>query len=211
MLKKILDINGPIMQFLLTLFDLMYLQLLTLICCIPLITIGASLTAMHRVCYKLVQQESAGITREFFYGFKTNFKSATPIGLLYLIFLLFLLINNYIVYVRNFTFTNPLTFLLPIIDLFYIASSIWIFIISFRYNNSFFQSICLSFKFFVFTPLQTLLMALLAFLPAIAGIFYESILPVCLLLGLSLPAYISALIYSPILKHIEEISYASKT
>ena len=44
---RIFDMDSPVMRFLGRLADLMILNLVTLLCCLPVVTIGASLTAMH--------------------------------------------------------------------------------------------------------------------------------------------------------------------
>ena len=71
------------------LVDLVWLNFLTVLCCIPLVTIGASLTAMYAVALKMVKNEEGGITRDFFRAFKGNFKNATRIWLVVMLVLCF--------------------------------------------------------------------------------------------------------------------------
>ena len=79
---KIFDLDSPLMNVLNKMADLMWLNILTLICCIPVITAGAALTSMHYVALKIVRNEESYITRSFFKSFKTNFRQATLIWLL---------------------------------------------------------------------------------------------------------------------------------
>ena len=79
--------------------DLMILNIVFLICCLPVVTIGASLTALHYVTLKMVRNEESYIVKSFFKSFKQNFKQATIINLIMLLFggLLYLdlnIINN---------------------------------------------------------------------------------------------------------------------
>ena len=69
---KIFDLDSPLMNVLNKMADLMWLNILTLICCIPVITAGAALTSMHYVALKIVRNEESYITRSFFKSFKTN-------------------------------------------------------------------------------------------------------------------------------------------
>lgn len=55
-------------------FDILLLNILWLICCIPVITFGASTTALYYVMMKLVRDEENGIVRGFFKAFKENFR-----------------------------------------------------------------------------------------------------------------------------------------
>ena len=56
-----------------------------LICCLPIVTIGASLTALHYVTLKMTRNEESYIIRSFFKSFKQNFKQATIINLIMLV------------------------------------------------------------------------------------------------------------------------------
>ena len=59
--------------------NLMMLNFLTLLLCLPVITAGASLTAMHYVLLKIVKDEEGNIPEQFFRAFKMNFRQATII------------------------------------------------------------------------------------------------------------------------------------
>ena len=70
--------------------DVCCASLLWLICSVPIITIGASSTALHAVMQKLCRDEGSGMTRIFFHSFKRNFRQATCIWLMMLVFLVVL-------------------------------------------------------------------------------------------------------------------------
>ena len=61
--------------------DLMLLNILFLVCSLPIFTIGASFTAMYYVTLKLAENEEGYIARGFLKSFKQNFKQATIIWL----------------------------------------------------------------------------------------------------------------------------------
>ena len=65
--------------------DLICLNVLWLICCIPVITIGASTTALYTVMLRLVRNEEGYIFRGFFKAFKLNFKQSTIIWIILLL------------------------------------------------------------------------------------------------------------------------------
>ena len=64
--------------------DLIMLNVVFLICWLPIVTIGASLTALHYVTLKMTRNEESYIIRSFFKSFKQNFKQATVINLIML-------------------------------------------------------------------------------------------------------------------------------
>ena len=82
---KFLDIDGPFMSLLTAIADMIILNLLTLFCCLPVITAGAAFTALHYVVLKQVRGDSPYVIRSFFKSFKQNFLQATGIWLFCLI------------------------------------------------------------------------------------------------------------------------------
>jgi len=79
-----LSIDSPIMRFLGKIADLMIVNVLTIICSIPIFTIGPALTAAHYVCLKIVRKEEGYVIKNYFKAFKENFKQATVIWLILL-------------------------------------------------------------------------------------------------------------------------------
>jgi uncharacterized membrane protein YesL len=80
------------MSFLNTVFDLMFLNILCFVCCIPIITIGPALAAKYDVAMRIVRKEEPTIFRPFFRAFKNNFKQSIIIWSVLLVacFLLFI-------------------------------------------------------------------------------------------------------------------------
>lgn len=64
--------------------DLILLNILFLITCLPVFTIGASVTALYTLCFRLMREEYSGIVKSYFKALKDNFKQATVIWLLLL-------------------------------------------------------------------------------------------------------------------------------
>ena len=53
------NMDSPVMRFLSRVCDLMILNFMCLICCIPIVTIGASVTALYSVTLKMVRGEES--------------------------------------------------------------------------------------------------------------------------------------------------------
>ena len=69
------------MRYMNRLADLMILNLLFLLTSLPLFTIGASLTAMYTVCFRLGTDREGGTFRDYFAAFRENFGQATKLWL----------------------------------------------------------------------------------------------------------------------------------
>ena len=85
MLQGLFNYDNPVWRFIGKLGDLILLNILWIICSIPIFTIGASTTAVYYVTLKLVRDEDGSTIKSFFHSFKTNFKQATVIWLILLV------------------------------------------------------------------------------------------------------------------------------
>ena len=65
-------------------FELLLLNLLFVLTSLPLVTIGASVTALFAVNLKLVKNEESYIIREYFHAFRHNLKPASISFLLFI-------------------------------------------------------------------------------------------------------------------------------
>ncbi|WP_173472460.1 YesL family protein [Eubacterium ruminantium] len=65
--------------------DFFILNILFFICCIPIVTIGASVTALYTVLIKMVKNQEGVARRDFFKAFKRNFKPATFVWLVIMV------------------------------------------------------------------------------------------------------------------------------
>ena len=67
--------------------DLIMINILFIICSIPIFTIGASYTAMYKVALDMVKKEEGSVIRNFFEAFKDNFKKSTIVWLILSVFI----------------------------------------------------------------------------------------------------------------------------
>ena len=62
--------------------DLFVLNLCFVLTCLPVITIGASLTALYTVTNKMVRDQEGKVHQEYFAAFRSNFRQSTVIWLI---------------------------------------------------------------------------------------------------------------------------------
>ena len=74
-------IETPIFHILCTLFDLVLLNLLYILCCLPVVTIGAATTALYAALLSLIRDEAHICTR-FLHAFRRSFRRSTVCWLL---------------------------------------------------------------------------------------------------------------------------------
>lgn len=84
MLDRIFNVDNPVFRAINTIGKIFLLDMLWLICSIPIFTMGASTTALIYACMKIKDDEGY-VTSNFFKSFKENFKQSTAIFLIYLV------------------------------------------------------------------------------------------------------------------------------
>ena len=81
---NLLNEDNVVHVFLNKLGDIVIANLLFILCCIPVITIGPSLTALYHCMMRTVKGNNNGTTKTFFRAFKESFKQSLIIWLLIL-------------------------------------------------------------------------------------------------------------------------------
>ena len=82
---NLFNLDSGFSKFMNRVSDLFLLNILWVICSIPIITIGASTTALYSVNLNLLSENEGHITKAFFKAFKENFKKSTAIWLIVLL------------------------------------------------------------------------------------------------------------------------------
>lgn len=85
-MNGIFSIDGSLGRALTRLTDLLTLSVLWIVCSVPLVTMGAATTALYTMTLRMVRNEEGKITEGFLRAFKENFKKATVIHLILIVF-----------------------------------------------------------------------------------------------------------------------------
>ena len=84
-MNRFFNMDNKFFVFMGRVADLLLLNFLCILCCIPVVTAGASITALYYVTLKMARDEESYIARSFFRSFKQNFKQATIINIIMLL------------------------------------------------------------------------------------------------------------------------------
>ncbi|MFI3208249.1 MAG: DUF624 domain-containing protein [Eubacteriales bacterium] len=96
-MKNMFDADNKFNMLLAKLGDLIVLNIIFCVTCIPIFTIGAAVTAMYEITLKMAKNQEAYIVKSYFKSMKSNFKKATKAGLLAEIIGLILAVDLWIV------------------------------------------------------------------------------------------------------------------
>ena len=85
-MRGIFNYNNGIFRAINKFIDCVFVSILWIVASLPVITFGASTTALYYTVRKVIRYERSGIWKEFWSSFKLNFKQSTIVGIILLVF-----------------------------------------------------------------------------------------------------------------------------
>lgn len=197
-----IDFSGKIYTVGTRIADIVLLNLVYLVCCIPIVTIGAATTAMYYVTLKMAEDRESYIFRSFFKSFKENFRQSTIIWMILLIIGIFIGIDYRIVLAQGGGFFKVFLYVLSITTVLLLFLLLYVFPVLAKFYNSIKATVKNAFLMSLRHLPYTLIMLLVSALPFL--LFFTNLgillrlLPLVLLCGFALPAYINSLLFKRI-------------
>lgn len=200
---KIFDMDSPFMRVLNRVGDMLILNMLMLLCCLPVITIGAAYTAMHYVILKMVRGEDGYLVKGFFKSFVRNFKQATILWLIMLLVIAVYVGDILIFSYSGIAFPKALMIAVVAVAVILLMIAVYVFPLLSRFDNTIKNTIKNA-ALIAFANLpKTLAMVIIYALPVVIGYFSTYSYIFIFMFGISVPAYAAAWIYSGIFKKFE--------
>lgn len=205
-MRKFFAMDGKFWRVLTKVADIVWLNILTVLCCIPVITAGAALTALYSLTMKMVRDEEGYVTRSFFKAFGQNFLKSTVMWLIILAGTAVILADVFII--GNYAMEFFYYLLIPMcaITLVLLGLFLYVFQLQAYFENTIRGTMKNALKLAVAHLPYTLLFLILQALPIVVIILaiegYTGL--VMLLVGCSGIAYICSYAYRGIFEKYEE-------
>lgn len=182
-MKNLFHPDNPFFQFLSRVGDLILLNVLFLLCCIPIVTIGAAQAALAKVTQDYVMENDGGVLKPFLRAFKANFKQATIVWLMELVILVGL-VSDLLLIMTYFTGTlaTVMYTLLIVLAILVVCVSSYMIPLLVRYENTLRQHLS-----------NAVVLAVIK-LPKTVGMVVLNLLPLLIAL-LSLNVFVQTLIF----------------
>jgi len=135
---KLLDPNGPVFRFLSRIGDLIILNILCILCSLPILTAGASITAMYYVTLRMHRGQDSGVVRDFFHSFRQNLKQSTILHILLTSGTILLALDLYILWTLwefDLVF-RVLLVIMAILAFFYVGICLFTYPLLAQFNNT---------------------------------------------------------------------------
>ena len=207
-------IDNGVTRFLGKVADFMFLNLLWIVCSIPIITIGASTTAMYSVMLKLVKNEEGYIVKGFLKAFKENFRQSTLMWLLYLVFGIVIVVDFMLLRMMSPSIRTVMQVFLIFMTILLISMGIYGFPLQASYENRIKNTLKNALILTVAKMPYTLLMLVITVVPVVVTFLTVRTLMlgflVWLLLGVSLIVWLNSLLLRRVFLVFEDIETSEK-
>lgn len=134
-MKFFLNFEGPVQKVLAKIGDFAILNILWLLCSLPIVAVGASTTALNYCTMRLAEGRSTYVAKEFFKAFKQNFRQATVCWLT-LIPIAGFLYWDYQLFLQNFGHNYFLLIAVSLVALLLVMEVFYLFACIARFENS---------------------------------------------------------------------------
>ena len=207
-MKRIFAVDGKIYKLLENLSDYVLLNVAFVLGCLPLLTIGAALTALYDITERLQNGEKVRIFRDYFSSYAAHFRTSTFIWVIQFIFYLIIFL-----YVMMFQGSESLlgkiyyvfTVLMAYINT---AVALYVYPVISRYRNNIAGYVRLAFvsshMFIYYTIIMMAVFAVLAFVVFSSAAFIGWSMFIFLTFGFAVLAYIYNLMFSRVFERLEK-------
>ncbi len=214
-MKGLFRMEGPLFDGLSRMADLIIINLIFVVCCIPVVTAGAALTGLSYVMLKIKDKEEGYVIKSYFKSFKQNFRQATVIWLLMLAFAFVLYIDFRMLSLLGGLFHNVMWVLLFFAVFIWAILLIYVFPLLSRFDNTIRQTMTNALLIALANAPQTLLLIfILGAAVAITFFNYTTIIYSFMfwfLIGFALIAWINAFFLSRIFRKLMPVEEVEET
>ena len=187
--------------------DLCILNIICLVCCIPIVTAGASITAMYYVTLKMVRGEDPYIWQNFWKSFRQNFKQGTLIWVFSILVFIFLGMDFYIINSQNTTLFAVIRILLWCVCLIALSVFLYVFPIISHFVCSTTQAlknaVFMTFGHLPYTLVMLVITGLILYLCACSVKTFALVVVISGICGFSVVAFIYSILFDRIFKKYE--------
>lgn len=204
-MEHFFSMDGKFFVFINKLTDLIILNILFIITCLPIITIGTSFTALYQTTMRIAENTESYITKNYFFYWKQNLKQGTLLWIPSLILLALCILNLYLLPAMPATLYRTISLYIQFFLLFLLYSILlYAFSLPQKYRYSLSNTIrnasLIAFKYLPITCLCVCISAFPFTLTLLIPEITRWILSSTILIGCSGIAYLHSLVLHKTLK-----------
>lgn len=208
-MRNLFNYENPFIQFLVRVGDLIILNVLFILCSAPVVTLGASLTALHRVTQNMLFEQEEPLLKAFFRAFRQNFKQSTLAWLVELVVIVSLVCDVLLVMAYfNGGLAKAMYILVAVLAILVAGVYAYLMPLIARYENGMHQQVNNAVVLAIIKLPKTLLLVFLNLLPVIlvlisVPVFVQTLI-FWVVIGFAFVSFIESSILKPVFQQLEK-------
>lgn len=206
-MSRFFNPDNPVMEFIAKIFDLVILNLIFIFSCVPIITIGASTSALSYVTLKMVRGEDPYIWRNFWKSFRQNFKYGTLVWIFSILIFIFLGMDFYIINSQNTSLFAVVRILLWIVCAVALSVFLYVFPVISHFvcttKQALKNALLMTFGHLPYTLMMLALAGLLLFLCSSSSKLFAMIVVLSGICGFSVVSFVYSIMFDRIFQKYE--------
>ena len=208
-MHNLFNYENPFIQFLVRVGDLMILNVLFILCSLPVVTLGASLTALHRVTQNMLFEQEEPLLKAFFRAFRQNFKQSTLAWLVELVVIVSLVCDVLLVMAYfNGGLAKAMYILVAVLAILVAGVFSYLMPLIARYENGMRQQVNNAVVLAIIKLPKTVLLTLLNLLPVIlllisVPVFVQTLI-FWVIIGFAFVSFLTSSILKPVFQQLEK-------
>ena len=206
-MSRFFNPDNPVMEFIAKIFDLVILNLIFIFSCVPIITIGASTSALSYVTLKMVRGEDPYIWRNFWKSFRQNFKQGSLVWIFSILIFIFLGMDFYIINSQNTSLFAVVRILLWIVCAVALSVFLYVFPVISHFvcttKQALKNALLMTFGHLPYTLMMLALAGLLLFLCSSSSKLFAMIVVLSGICGFSVVSFVYSIMFDRIFQKYE--------
>lgn len=206
-MSRFFNPDNPVMEFIAKIFDLVILNLIFIFSCVPIITIGASTSALSYVTLKMVRSEDPYIWRNFWKSFRQNFKQGTLVWIFSILIFIFFGMDFYIINSQNTSLFAVVRILLWIVCAVALSVFLYVFPVISHFvcttKQALKNALLMTFGHLPYTLMMLALAGLLLFLCSNSSKLFAMIVVLSGICGFSVVSFVYSIMFDRIFQKYE--------
>lgn len=206
-MSRFFNPDNPVMEFIAKVFDLVILNLIFIFSCVPIITIGASTSALSYVTFKMVRGEDPYIWRNFWKSFRQNFKHGPLVWIFSILIFIFLGMDFYIINSQNTSLFAVVRILLWIVCAVALSVFLYVFPVISHFvcttKQALKNALLMTFGHLPYTLMMLALAGLLLFLCSSSSKLFAMIVVLSGICGFSVVSFVYSIMFDRIFQKYE--------
>lgn len=184
--------------------ELVLVDVMLLIACIPVITVVPAFSAMHYVLLKILRDEETGVIKAFWKSFRENLRQGVVLSILYLALFAGQIAFFWCAYQKIIRFDALFLIAVAVLTFLTSVSFQWVCIMLSRYECTVIGAIRNAFRIAVGKPLTSLSVVFISYAPFLGLLLLPRLLPMMLFLSFSVCGLLQTMLYRKVFAIIEE-------